>query len=98
MEEEVEQAKPSSLLQGIVPSTRTSWFSSALSPPPPHAYPHLSTAWVPYPKAGAVRVGANEAETIARNILASHSKSDDGGGIPGQEVLGGRRGDVVELH
>lgn len=46
----------------------------------------------PHPEAGAVRVGPNEAETIARNILASHSKSDDGGGVPGQEVLGGGEG------
>lgn len=52
--------------------------------------PLPSTAPLPYPEAGAVRVGPDEAETIARNILASHSKSDDGGGIPGQEVLGWR--------
>lgn len=32
-------------------------------------------------------MGPNEAETIARNILASHSKSDDSGRVPGQEVL-----------
>lgn len=53
---------------------------------------HLSTAPVAHPKAGAVRVGTNEAETIARNILASHSKGDDGGGVPGQEVLGAGEG------
>ena len=49
-----------------------------LSPAPP----------LPYPEAGTVRVGPNEAETIAGNVLAPHSKCDDGGGVPGQEVLG----------
>lgn len=33
-------------------------------------------------------MGPNEAEPIARNILASHGEGDDGGGVPGKEVLG----------
>lgn len=40
-------------------------------------------------------MGTNEAETIARNILASHSKGDDGGGVPGQEVLGAGEGRIL---
>lgn len=63
-------------------------FSPPLMPPPSQNSP------VPHPEAGAVCVGPNEAETVARNILASHSKGDDGGGVPGQKVLGG---EVVEL-
>lgn len=50
--------------------------------------PLSQAAPFPYPEAGAVRVGPNEAETIAGNVLAPHSKCDDGGGVPGQEVLG----------
>lgn len=37
----------------------------------------------PYPEAGTVRVGTNEAEAIARNILTPHSKSNDGGRVSG---------------
>lgn len=48
---------------------------------------HYNTAQVPYPKAGAVRVSTDETKTIAGDILATHSKSDDSGGVPGQEVL-----------
>ena len=50
--------------------------------------PFSREAPLPYPEAGTVRVGPNEAETIAGNVLAPHSKCDDGGGVPGQEVLG----------
>lgn len=66
---------PSSLLQERDPQ---------IAPPNSHA----SRALAPYPEAGTVCVGPDEAEAIARNILASHSKSDYGGGVPGQEVLG----------
>ena len=62
---------------------------------PHNAFRHYSTAQVPYPKAGAVRVSTNETKTIAGNILASHSKSDDGGGVPGQEVLVVEQGEGV---
>lgn len=56
--------------------------SESLFTMPPHL-PQSSRALTPYPKAGTVRVGPNEAEAIARNILAPHSKSNDGGGVSG---------------
>lgn len=48
-----------------------------------------------YPEAGTICVGPDEAEAIARNILAPHSKSNDGRGVPGQEILGREESDGV---
>lgn len=61
------------------------------SPPHPNTS-HPNTVPFPYPEAGAVRVGPDEAEAIARNILAPYSKSYDGRGVPSHEVLRRRGG------
>lgn len=52
---------------------------------------HTLPSGSPHPEARAVRVGPDEAEAIAGNILAPHCKSDDGGRVPGEEVLGAER-------
>lgn len=44
-----------------------------------------------YPEAGAVSVGTHDGEPIACLVLATHSKSNDGGEVVDDKILEGKK-------